>query len=65
MVVLTVHFTVAYFVAKPKTGVRLKVTLLCYKCCCFSNVNYFVIMLTKYWSLSQQGHLQLHSKSKA
>ena len=28
------------------------------------NANYFVIMLTRYWSLSQQGDLQPHSKSK-
>ena len=47
------------------TGVRLRLTLLWYKCCCFSNVNYFVIMPTRYWSLSQHGHLQPHSKSKA
>ena len=47
------------------TGVRLRVTLLWYKPCCFSNVNYFVIMLTRYWSLSQHGQLQPHSKSKA
>ena len=33
------------------TGMR--VTLLWYKPCCFSNANYFVIMLTRYWSLSQ------------
>ena len=46
-------------------GVRLRFTLLWYKPRCLSNVNYFVIMLTKYWSLSQQGHLQSYSKSKA
>ena len=47
------------------TGVRLRVTLLWYKPCYFSNTNYFVIMLSRYWFLSQQGHLQPHSKSKA
>ena len=47
------------------TGVRLRMTLLWYKRCCFSNANYFVIMLTRYQSLSQHGHLQPHSKSKA
>ena len=47
------------------TGVRLRVTLLWYKPCCFSNANYFVIMLPGYWSLTHQGHLQPHSKSKA
>ena len=46
-------------------GVWLKVTLIWYKHCCFLNTNYFVSMLTWYWSLSQQGHLQPHSKSKA
>ena len=47
------------------TGVRLGVTLLWYKPCCFSNANYFVILLPGYWSLTHQGHLQPHSKSKA
>ena len=47
------------------TEVRLRVTLLWYKPSCFSNVNYYVIMLTRFWSLSQQGHLQPYSKSKA
>ena len=47
------------------TGVRLWVTLLWYKPCYFSNVNDFVIMLTRYWSPSQHGQLQPHSKSKA
>ena len=46
-------------------GVRLRVTMLWYKSCCFSNVNCFVFKLTRYWSLSQQGHLQPHFKSKA
>ena len=46
------------------TGVRLRVTLLCYKPCCFPNVNCPVIILTRYWSLSQQAHFQPHSKSK-
>ena len=46
-------------------GVSLRVTLLWYKSCCFSNANFLVIMLTRYSSLSQQGHLQPHSKSKA
>ena len=46
------------------TEVRLRMTLLWCKPCCFSNVNYFVIMLTRYWSLPQQGQLQPHSKSK-
>ena len=47
------------------TGVRLRVTMLCYKPCCFPNVNCPVIILTRYWSLSQQAHFQPHSKSKA
>ena len=40
-------------------GVKLRLTLLWYKHCCFSNVNYFVRILTRYWYLSQQGHLQI------
>ena len=47
------------------TGVRLRVTLLWYKPCCFSNVHCLVIMLTRHWSLSQHGQLQPHSRSKA
>ena len=43
----------------------LRLTLLWYKPCCFSNATYCVIMLTRYWSLSQHGHFQPHSKSKA
>ena len=54
-----VHFTVACLVAKPFwTGMRLRLTLLWYKRCYFSNVNYSVIILTGYWSLSQYGYLQ-------
>ena len=34
------------------TGMRLKVTLLWYKPCCFSNANYFVILLIGYWCQS-------------
>ena len=64
--VTIVYFTIAWLVAKPLNRCEaMRVTLLWYKPCCFSNVNYFVIMLTRYWSLSQQGHLQPHSKSKA
>ena len=40
-------------------------TLLRYKTLLLLKVKYSVIMLTRYWSLSQHGHLQLHSKSKA
>ena len=36
-------------------------TLLLFKC----TVNYFVIMLTRYWSFSRRGYLQPHFKSKA
>ena len=50
---------------QPLNRVRRRVTLLRYKRCCFSNVNYSQIMLARYWSLSRQNHLQLHSKSKA
>ena len=37
----------------PSLWTGMRVTLLWYKPCCFSNANYFVIMLTRYWSLSQ------------
>ena len=64
-----VHFIVASLVAKPLNRSEAKEGggggLLGYKTCCFSNVNYFVIMLSRYWSLPLQGHLQPHSKSKA
>ena len=59
-----VHFTVLCLVAKPlirseaKGDLVMIQTLLLFKC-------KFVIMLTRYWSLSQQGQLQPHSKSKA
>ena len=43
---------------------RLRLTLLWYKPRRLSNLNYFVITLTRYWSLPR-GHLQPHSKSKA
>ena len=33
--------------------------------CCPSNVNYFVTMLTRYWSLSQRSYFEPHSKSEA
>ena len=42
------------------TGVRLKITLLLwYKPCCFSNVNWFVVKLTSYWSLLPSASLQI------
>ena len=58
-----VNFTLSNtcLVAKPLDRSEAKVTLLWYKTCCFSNVDYFVIMLTRNWSLSKQGHLQPHS----
>ena len=53
-------------VAKPLTDrVRPRVTWFWYKPFCFSNVYYFVIMLSRYWSLPLHGQLQPHSKSKA
>ena len=61
---LLVHFTVACL-PSLSTGVRLRLTLLWYKPYCFSNANYFVVMLTRYWSLLQHGYLHAHSKSKA
>ena len=67
----TIHFIVASLVAKPLNRSEAKEGggggggLLGYKTCCFSNVNYFVIMLSRYWSLPLQGHRQPHSKSKA
>ena len=52
-------------VAKPLSRMRPRVTRWWYKPCCFSNINYSVIMLSRYWSLSQHGRIQPHSKSKA
>ena len=52
-------------VAKPLSRVRPRVTRWWYKPCCFSNINYLVIMLSRYGSLSQHGQIQPHSKSKA
>ena len=49
---LKVHFTVRSWLPCLSTGVRLGVTLFSYKSCCFLNLNYFVVMLTRYWSLS-------------
>ena len=43
------HFTVVCLFAKLLSGVRLMLTY-------FSNANYFVIMLIRFWSLSQRGH---------
>ena len=42
-----------------------KVDLVMIQTLLLSKTNFFVIMLTRYCSLSQQGHLQPHSKSKA
>ena len=60
-----VHFTVACLVAKPLNRSEAKGDLVMIQTSLFSNANYFVIMLIGYWCLSQQGHLQPHSKSKA
>ena len=66
MVVIIVHFTVACLVAKSLNRSEAKGDLgMIQKRCCFSNTNYFVIMLSRYWFLSQQGYLQPYSKSKA
>ena len=61
-----VHFIVVCLVAKPLNRSKAKVdlamiqTLLLFKCILL----YYYFMLTRYWSLSKQGHLQPHSKSK-
>ena len=60
-----VHFTVAYLVAKPLNGSEAKVYLDMIQTLLLSNVNYLVITVTRNCSLSQHGHLQPHSKSKA
>ena len=60
-----VHVTVACLVAKPLNRSEAKGDFVMIQPCWFLNANYFVIMLTSYWSLLQQGHLQPHSKSKA
>ena len=59
------HFTAACLVAKPLNRSEAKGDFVTIQPCWFLNANYFVIMLTSYWSLLQQGHLQPHSKSKA
>ena len=57
---LIVHFTVVYLVARPLNRSKAKVylvmiqTLLLFTCKLLS----IVIMPTRYWSLSQQGHLK-------
>ena len=57
---------VACLVPKPLNRSVAKGDLVMIQHCCFSNANYFLTMLTRYWSLSQQGEkLQPHSKSKA
>ena len=56
-------FAICVWLPSHWTGARLRSTLLWYQNCCFSNVYYFVIMLTRYWSLSHQGHLQPQSKA--
>ena len=43
-----VHFTVECLVAKPLNKSEAKVDLVVIQTFCFSNVNYFVIMLTRY-----------------
>ena len=62
-IIAIVHFTAAYLVSKlplnSSEGDFVMIQLLL-----LSNANYFVIMLTRYWSLWQQGHLQPYSKSK-
>ena len=46
-----VHFTVVCLVAKPLNRNEVKGDLVMIPGC-FSNTNYFVIMLTRYWSVS-------------
>ena len=69
---LSVHFTVTCLVAKPLNRTEADCyNKNCYfadcynkKPCCFWDVNDFVIMLTRYWSLSQHGQLQPDPKSQ-
>ena len=58
---LSVHFTVTCLVEQDWSW-----RWHCYnkKPCCFWDVNDFVIMLTRYWSLSQHGQLQPDPKSQ-
>ena len=60
----TVHFTVACLVAKPFIRSEAKGDLVMIQILLLSNVNCLVVMLTRYWSLSKQGHLHPHSKFK-
>ena len=64
-----VHFTVVCLVAKSSnmSEARGDVVMIQSKPCCFQmQINYFVIMPTtsRYWSLSQHGHLQPHSNQR-
>ena len=47
-----VHFTVVCLVVKSLNRVSLRVTLFLIQRLLLLNVNYLVIMLTRYWSLS-------------
>ena len=58
-------FTVACLVPTPLNGSVAEGDFVMIKHSCLSNANYFVIKLTRYWSLTLQGHLEPHSKSKA
>ena len=59
------HFAVAWLVAKPFNRSEAKGDLVMIQILLLLKCKLLVIMLTRYWSLSQQGHLQPHSKSKA
>ena len=60
-----VHFTLVCLVAELLNRIKAKVNLVMIQTLLLSNVNYFVIMLTRYWPVSKHGHLQLYSESKA
>ena len=59
------YFIVVYLVAKPLIWSKAEDDLVMINKLLLFKANYFVITVSRYWSLSQQGHLQLYSKSKA
>ena len=62
---IVAHFTVACLVAKPLNKSEAKGDLVIIQKLLLLKCKFlFVIMLTRYWPLSQQGHLQPHSRSK-
>ena len=62
---MIVHLIFACLLPKPLNWSVAKGDLVMIKTLLLFKANYFVIIVSRYWSLSQQGHLQPYSKSKA